>query len=109
VTLRGWGSSNFGDVPVPADYDGDRKADIAVFRPLEGNWYIINSSNGSNVMRGVGGGDSKPVPADYDGDGKADVAVFKPSDNTWHIIKSSNNQFLVRSFGSNGDVPVGLP
>ena len=35
------------DVPVAADYDGDRVVDYAVFRPSEGKWYIANSSNGS--------------------------------------------------------------
>ena len=28
------------------DYDGDGKADISVFRPSEGNWYIQNSATG---------------------------------------------------------------
>ena len=26
--------------PQPADFDGDNKADVAVFRQTDGNWYV---------------------------------------------------------------------
>ena len=37
-------------MPVPGDYDGDGKTDYAVWRPSTGEWWIIHSSDGSQVL-----------------------------------------------------------
>jgi hypothetical protein len=34
---------------APNDYDGDGHADIAVWRPSDGDWHILKSSTGYNA------------------------------------------------------------
>ena len=59
-----------GDLPAPADSDGDLKTDSAVVRPSEGRWYIFMSQSQTFLSFSWGADGDVPVPADRNSDGR---------------------------------------
>jgi hypothetical protein len=90
------------------DFDGDGRADITVWRPSLGDWFIIPSITPTSFrVQQWGTVGDIPVPGDYDGDGKTDIAVFRPSSGTWFILPSSKpGTFIIQQWGTAGDIPV---
>lgn len=91
---------------TPFDFDGDGKTDVSVFRPSNGAWYLLRSSDNAFQAATFGLGSDLIVPADFDGDGKTDIGVFRPSNGVWYWMNSSNNIFRGVQLGMNGDIPV---
>jgi parallel beta-helix repeat protein len=89
-----WGFK--GSTAVPGDYNGDGRADLAVYSRYDGRWYIL-SLGGSSVPKNIPGPrvlayqrnwgftGAIPVPGDFNGDGTSDLAVYNPADGKWYI------------------------
>jgi len=67
-----------GTTGLAADFDGDGREDVAVFRPSNGQWTI----RGFTRMYFGTSADS-PFAGDFDGDGIADPAYHRESNGLW--------------------------
>ena len=99
------------------DYDGDGRADLAVYRPNAGVWYLllshINYSRSHPFIRQWGGAASdQPIVGDYDGDGVSDMAVWRGAAGRWYLLLSSTSFLYSHARevqwgdASAGDVPL---
>ena len=109
VEATGFGPTATPAGSMPADYDGDGRTDVGIWRASSGQW-IINGSSGSlfvNSTFGVPAAGDIPVPADWDGDGRADLAVYRYPTGQWILFQSTLGARTV-SWGTPefGDVPI---
>jgi hypothetical protein len=78
-TATQWGLAT--DKLAPADYDGDDKTDVAVWREdvatVAGFYILLSSNNTMRIERFGQTGDDPTIVGDWDGDGKADPAVHR--------------------------------
>ncbi|MEO6393093.1 MAG: peptidase M23, partial [Pyrinomonadaceae bacterium] len=61
-TYFAWQFGNATDLPTPGDYDGDGRADFAIFRPSDGNWWIRRSSSTATTVQTFGLNGDRPGP-----------------------------------------------
>jgi hypothetical protein len=88
------------------DYDGDGRADLAVFRSSNNTHFVQRSSDNSVFSLQFGLASDVLTPGDFDGDGLADIAVWRPGNGNWIFLRSSNNSVQFYQFGLNGDEPI---
>ncbi len=105
INGRSFGSGSL-DVPIAADFDGDGKTDLAVYRPSTGQWFVEESSTNytGRLLATFGGPNDIPVLANYNGTGKDVVAVYRPTTGQWFF--QGQIQPLTFTTFKTGDIPV---
>jgi hypothetical protein len=105
-TYQAYQMGSNGDKPIPADYDGDGKTEVAVWRPSTGVWYTSTDPAINYGAFHWGQTGDVPIPGDFDGDNKADHVVWRPGNGNWYVFRSSDGGFQQQQFGTSTDKPV---
>lgn len=92
--------------PTRFDFDGDGLSDVSVFRPSDGIWYILRSSDLGVTQTAFALNGDLPVPSDFDGDAKTDIAIYRPSNGDFWSLNTINSQQVNVRLGQPGDIAM---
>jgi uncharacterized delta-60 repeat protein len=99
-----WGAPT--DTPVIADFDGNRRMDLTVYRGgPSATWHVIDPALYQTAYQ-WGTTDDVPAPGDYDGDVRTDLAIFRPATGEWFTYDPTTWYRGTYQWGQSGDVPV---
>lgn len=99
-----------GDVPIVADWNGDRRDTVSIVR--DGTWHIRDEPSGGSAHRSftygrVTQGDV-PIAGDWNGDGRDTIGIIR--DGEWHLRhdQSGGPGQIVFTYGrlTRGDRPL---
>jgi hypothetical protein len=95
---------NSGDIALAADFDGDGRDNMVVFRPSNATWYTSLDPNTNYGGRQWGLPGDIPAAGDYNGDGRADFAVYRQG--IWYVLHSNDLTSFAYSWGLDSDKVV---
>ncbi|MEW6360598.1 MAG: M36 family metallopeptidase [Acidobacteriota bacterium] len=109
VTLINGYTCSFASRTVRADFDGDGKSDLSIWRPSTGTWWADRTTAGVFAAQWGTAGDT-PLGGDVTGDRKADLIIYRPATDPlqpdFWVITTDTFTFQAISWGLPGDIPM---